>query len=69
MKKKFLCIIFGHKKQTHLDYIWGNLPREHILCLRCGITLLFARPTLDRAAELAELGDIRDGDTRGCNPI
>lgn len=66
-----VCLVFGHAPQTHLDYIWGNLPREHRLCLRCNKTLLFKRPTKEREEELYALGsgDIRDGDTRGCQPL
>lgn len=63
------CKIFGHKIHTHLDYIWGSLPREHQQCTRCGKTLLFKRPTEAREEELYKLGDIRDGDTSGCVPL
>ena len=67
--RKILCAIFGHCPKSHLDYIWGSLPREHIQCERCGKTLKFERPNPAREAYLLELDDIRDGDVRGCKPI
>ena len=64
-----LCAIIGHKSVVHLDYIWGNLPREHVECSRCDKTLKFARPTQEREDELYKLNDIRDGDVSGCKPL
>lgn len=66
---KLTCFIFGHKEETHLDYIYGSLPREHRICLRCRKGLFFQRPTEDRENELVKLGDIRDGDVRGCKVL
>lgn len=65
-----LCYIWGHKPQSHLDYIYGSLPREHKMCGRCEKPISFERPTDEREKELIAAGDIRDGDVlRGCNPI
>lgn len=66
---KLWCILFDHDPESHLDYIWGNLPREHQVCKKCGMTVKFERPLKEREDELLELGDVRDGDVRGCKPI
>lgn len=66
---KLLCLLLGHAPKIHLDYIWGNMPREHKFCARCDKNLKFERPSKDRENQLIALGDIRDGDTRGCQPI
>lgn len=67
--KKITCEVVGHDTETHLDYIYGTLPREHVICKRCGATTKFERPSEDRTVELQIAGDIRDGDTGGCNRI
>lgn len=64
--KNVSCIFGFHRIATHLDYIYGNLPREHRQCTRCGKTIKFERPTKEREDELYKAGDIRDGDVRGC---
>lgn len=63
-----LCLALGHKEESHLDYIYGSLPREHIECTRCGKTLKFERPSEEREEELSH-GWIGDGATGGCKPI
>lgn len=70
--KNLLCSILGHVRHSHLDYIYGSLPREHIKCKRCYKTLSLEMPSKDRERELIALGDIRnirDGDVRGCKPM
>ena len=67
--KVLRCKLLHRTTKVHLDYIWGSLPREHTLCGVCGLGLSFERPSEERERELQAAGDIRDGDTRGCNPI
>ena len=66
--KSIICLLIGHKKESHLDYIYGTLPREHIVCLRCNKKLSFERPSMERELELQK-GWIGDGDTRGCKEL
>lgn len=67
--KKLICRLFHHKTETHLDYIYGTLPREHVLCATCGLTKKFERPSEAREQELADIGDIRDGAVGGCERL
>lgn len=53
---KILCLIFGHKEKSHLDLVYGSLPREHKVCTRCDKTLSFERCSEERA-ELLPLVD------------
>lgn len=50
--KKIICLIFGHKAVSHLDLVYGSLPREHVVCSRCNSTLMFERCSEVRANEL-----------------
>ena len=50
--EKFLCLLLGHKIISHLDLIYGCLPREHKMCERCGKTISFEKCTDERAKEL-----------------
>lgn len=63
-----ICLALGHKEESHLDYIWGSLPRQHKECTRCGITLLFERPSKEREEELSR-GWIGDGAIGGCKAL
>lgn len=42
----------GHTPKSHLDLIYGSLPREHIECGRCDKVISFERCTEERAEEL-----------------
>lgn len=48
-----ICVFMGHKGESHLDYIYGSLAREHEVCTRCKSTLKLERPTAQRQMELA----------------
>lgn len=50
--KKLICLLLGHNSESHLDYIYGSLPREHGVCKRCHKTTKFERPTEEREKEL-----------------
>ncbi len=50
--EKIICFIKGHKPQSHLDLIYGSLPREHIICTRCSKNIKFERCSDERAKEL-----------------
>lgn len=45
-------MIFGHKEESHLDLIYGTLPREHKTCTRCDKSLYFGQCSDERADEL-----------------
>lgn len=63
-----ICLALGHKEESHLDYIYGSLPREHKECLRCGKTLLFEKPSVEQEKRLS-MGWVGDGDVRGCKQL
>lgn len=63
-----ICLGLGHRRESHLDYIYGSLPREHVECVRCGRTLLFEKCDAQREKQLSD-GFIGDGDARGCKSI
>ncbi len=63
-----ICLALGHKEESHLDYIYGSLPREHKECMRCGKTISFHRVEGKREEELSH-GFIGDGANGGCKPI
>lgn len=50
--KKLICFFFGHKEESHLDFIYGSLPREHTICGRCTKVLRFEKCSDKRAEEL-----------------
>jgi len=50
--RRITCLVLGHRSVSHLDYIYGSLPREHAVCQRCQLTTKFERPTAEREAEL-----------------
>ena len=52
--KKIICLFIGHKKESHLDYAYGSLLREHIICKRCGKGISFERCSKERALELKQ---------------
>ena len=66
--KEVICSLLGHKCDTHLDYIYGTLPREHTVCLRCERTVHFEKPTYEREIELRD-GWIGDGAVPKCKAL
>lgn len=52
MIKKLICFIVGHKEISHLDLIYGSLPREHRVCNHCNKTTYFEQCSEIRAEEL-----------------